>query len=178
MLVDTHPTELMLTQSKKYPQVRSIKGNFGDKSISQEVGPIDIVFLFDVLLHQVAPNWDEVLEIYSHQTRCFVIFNQQWIGSSSTIRLLDLGEDSYFQNVPHNKNEPPYDTLFQKLDQKHPDHDRMWKDVHHIWQWGITDEDLQSKMKSLGFHMQYYKNCGQVGNLSNFENHAYVFSRS
>lgn len=71
ILVDAHPTELTLLQSKEYSQIRFIKGNFGEKSISQEVGPIDAVFLFDVLLHQVAPNWDEVLEIYSHQTQYF-----------------------------------------------------------------------------------------------------------
>jgi len=177
VLVDTHPAELMLAQTKKYPQFRYIEGYMGDKSVSQEVGPVDVVFLFDVLLHQVSPNWDEVLEIYSHQTQCFAIFNQQWVGSNSTVRLLDLGEDGYFKNVPHSKNEPTYEDLFQKLDQKHPNHDRTWRDVHNIWQWGITDEDLQSKMKSLGFQMQYYKNCGQIGNLNNFENHAFVFRK-
>ena len=177
VLVDTHPTELMLTQSKKYSQLRFIQGNFGNERIAQEVGQTDAVFLFDVLLHQVAPDWNEILEMYSHQTRCFVIFNQQWIGTNSIVRLLDLGENDYFQNVPHNKDEAPYNNLFQKLDQKHPDHDRTWRDVHHIWQWGITDTDLQSKLESLGFQLQYYKNCGQIGNLKNFENHAFVFRK-
>ena len=93
------------------------------------------------------------------------------------LRLLDLGEEEYFQNVPHSKEEKPYNILFQKLNQKHPGHDRTWKDVHHIWQWGITDVDLQAKVKSLGFRMQYFKNCGRFGNLKNFENHSYVFSK-
>lgn len=177
VLVDTHPTEATLRQSKKHAQFRFIHGNFGGKPIAQEVGQVDAVFLFDVLLHQVAPSWDEVLDVYSDKTRCFVIFNPQWVGSSSTVRLLDLGEDLYFQNVPHNKNEEPYDNLFRKLHLKHPDHDRTWRDVHHIWQWGTTDEDLMLKAKSLGFKLQYYKNCGPFGNLKNFENHAFVFRK-
>lgn len=177
ILVDTHPTNEMTERSKNFPQLKFIQGNFGDKRIVDEVGQVDAIFLFDVLLHQVAPNWDEVLELYAHQTRCMVIFNQQWIGTSSTVRLLDLGENEYFQNVPHNRHESTYRMLFQKLHEKHPDHDRVWKDVHHIWQWGITDLDLKNKLESLGFRLQYSKNCGQFGKLANFENHAYIFTK-
>ncbi len=176
-LVDTHPTNEMIERSKNFPQLRFIQGNFGDTRIAEQVGQVDAIFLFDVLLHQVRPNWDEVLELYAHQTQCMVIFNQQWIGSSSTVRLLDLGENEYFQNVPHNRRERTYNKLFQKLHEKHPDHDRVWKDVHHIWQWGITDLDLKNKLESLGFRMQYSKNCGQFGKLANFENHAFVFTK-
>lgn len=155
-----------------------MQGNFGDKHIAREVGQVDAIILFDVLLHQVTPDWDQILEMYAPQTQCLIIFNQQWIGSNFTVRLLDLGEKEYFQNVPHTSTEKPYDDLFQKLYQKHPDHDRIWKDVHHIWQWGITDDDLLSKVEVLGFRMQFYKNCGKIGNLNNFENHAFVFSKS
>jgi hypothetical protein len=177
VLVDTHPTESMLIESQKYARLRFIEGNFGNELTALEVGQTDAIFLFDVLLHQVDLDWNEILEIYSRQTGCFAIFNQQWVGTGSTVRLLDLGEDEYFQNVPHAKDEEPYDSLFRKLDQKHPDHDRNWRDVHHIWQWGITDKDLQSKLESLGFQLQYYKNCGQFGHLKNFENHAFVFRK-
>jgi hypothetical protein len=128
------------------------------------------------LLHQVAPDWDEVLDIYAPLTQCFIVFNQQWVGTDSTIRLLDLGEDEYFQNVPHSKERQTYSDLFLKLDQKHPKYNKLWRDIPNIWQWGITDVDLQEKFKSLGFHLQYYKNCGPFGNLKNFEDHAFVFS--
>jgi len=177
VLVDTHPTEIFKEGSKKYPQLRFIKGNFGDEKIVHEVGKVDAVLLFDVLLHQVHPNWDRILELYAPYVKSLIIYNPQWVGSNRTIRLLELGEDEYFQNVPHNQTEEPYNNLFQKLDQKHPDHDRIWRDVHHIWQWGITDTDLQNKVKSLGFRMQFFKNCGMFGNLKNFENHAFVFTK-
>lgn len=177
VLVDTHPTDITNERSKNYPQLRFIKGNFGDERVIQAVGQVDAIFLFDVLLHQVAPDWDKILEAYAPQTRCLIIYNQQWINSNLTVRLLDLGEAEYFENTPHPSWESPYDNLFQKLNEKHPDHDRTWRDVHHIWQWGITDANLQSKVEALGFHMQYYKNCGRFGNLKNFENHAFIFSK-
>jgi len=176
-LIDTHPTEVVTRRSKSYPQLRFIKGNFGNETVVSQVGQVDAVLLFDVLLHQVDPNWDRILEMYAPLSRVLIIYNPQWVGSNLTVRLLDLGEDEYFNNVPHNRTDPPYDSLFQKLDQKHPDHDRMWRDVHHIWQWGITDAALQDKFESLGFRMQFFKNCGMFGNLKNFEDHAYVFTK-
>lgn len=177
VLVDTAPIDTIMKQSKKYAQLRLIQGNFGDQSIAQEIGEVDAIFLFDVLLHQVAPDWDKILEIYAAQTRCLVIFNQQWVGSESTIRLLDLGEREYFQNVPHDSEEGQYQGLFQKLDQIAPGYNRKWRDIHHLWQWGITDQGLKEKIHSLGFSQQYFKNCGKFGNLKNFENHAFVFTK-
>jgi hypothetical protein len=176
-LVDTHPTEVIKKRARKFAQLRFLHGNFGDEKIARDVGDVDAVFLFDVLLHQVAPDWHRILEMYARQTRNFIIYNQQWIGSERTVRLLELGEREYFKNVPHNPTEIPYNNLFQKLEEKHPDHDRPWRDVHHIWQWGITDADLRAKVESLGFRLQYMKNCGRFGGLANFENYAYVFSR-
>ena len=65
-----------------------------------QVGRVDAIFLFDVLLHQVAPDWDTILEMYAKNVRVFGIYNQQWTGADTTVRLLDLGEEEYFRNVP------------------------------------------------------------------------------
>jgi hypothetical protein len=178
VLVDNYHTDETREQSKNHPQLRFLQGYFGDKQIAHDVGQVDAIFMFDILLHQVAPDWDQILEMYASQTQCLVIFNQQWVGSDSTVRLLDLGEEEYFRSVPYNKTQEPYNNLFQKLNQKHPDHERVWKDAFNIWQWGITDADLQSKVKSLGFHLQFFKNCGPTKNVENFENLAYVFSKA
>lgn len=175
ILVDTHPSDDFNLLRRNYPQLRFVKGNFGEENVAKMVGQVDAVFLFDVLLHQVAPDWDRIIETYATRTKCMIIYNQQWIGSFETVRLLDFGEDGYFKNTPHRQTEEPYVSLFQKLDQKHPDHDRTWRDVHHIWQWGITDVDLQSKIESLGFQLQYYINFGKCANLENFENHGFIF---
>jgi len=176
-LVDTHLTPTVVARAKSYPQLRLINGNFGNPAIVDQVGTVDAVLLFDVLLHQVSPDWDTILEMYAKNVRTLLIYNQQWTGSKDTVRLLDLGEEEYFRNVPHNRRQENYRNLYEKLDQIHPDHDRPWRDVHHIWQWGITDADLESKVTRLGFKLVYKKNCGRFGRLPNFENHAFIFSR-
>ena len=176
-IVDTHLTDAIHNRARKFAQLRLIPGDFGDELVTREVGDVDAIFLFDVLLHQVAPDWHRILEMYAGQTKCFIIYNQQWIGSERTVRLLELGEEEYFRNVPHERTEGPYNSLFQKLEEKHPDHDRPWRDVRHIWQWGITDTDLRAKVESLDFRLQFMKNCGRFGKLGNFENHAFVFSK-
>lgn len=176
-LVDTHPTQKVVNKAKSYPQLRLIRGNFGDPAVAEKVGTVDAVLLFDVLLHQVAPDWDDILEMYGKNVRAMVIYNQQWTGSGHNVRLLDLGEEEYFRNVPHNPRQENYKDLFSRLNEIHPDHNRPWRDVHHIWQWGITDTDLESKVAELGFKLMSKKNCGSFGRLPNFENHAFIFAR-
>jgi hypothetical protein len=176
-LVDTHLTAKVVNKAKSYPQLRLVNGNFGSQDVADEVGKVDTVLLFDVLLHQVAPDWDTILDMYAKNVRALVIYNQQWTGSGNNVRLLDLGEDEYFRNVPHNPRQENYKDLFGKLDEVHPEHDRPWRDVHHIWQWGITDADLEEKLAELGFKLLYKKNCGRFGRLPNFENHAFIFAR-
>lgn len=138
VLVDGRITPTVAARANSYPQLRVIEGNFGDQEIADKVGNVDALFLFDVLLHQVSPDWDTILDMYAKNVRCLLIYNQQWIGSTTTVRLLDLGEKHYFRNVPHSKLNKAYRDLFQKLDKKHPDHDKPWRDIPDIWQWGIT----------------------------------------
>ena len=51
------------------------------------------------------------------------------------------------------------------------------KDIPDVWQWGITNKDLIEKMESLGYKLIFHNNFGQYGNLKNFENHAFIFSK-
>jgi len=175
-LVDTHPTDLVKSYVEQVPGLNIIQGNFGEHETIAQVPEVDVVFLFDVLLHQVTPHWDEVLRRYAEKTDCFCIFNQQWTGLTTT-RLLDLGHDAYFANTPHDPEHPVYQDLFEKLNVKHPDHDRTWRDVHHVWQWGITNAELEAVLKSLGFRMTYFANHGAFGTLPQFENHAFIWRR-
>jgi hypothetical protein len=55
-IVDLNPTDVVDNRAAKFPQLRVIRGNFGDETIAREVGDVDAIFLFDVLLHQVAPD--------------------------------------------------------------------------------------------------------------------------
>jgi len=176
-LVDTNFTELVKQKVRKYKNLILINENIGEKSIIERISKVDVIFLFDVLLHQVKPNWDEILKMYSQITDCFVIYNPQFIMSKKTIRLLDLGVDEYFENVPHNREHPTYKALFDKMYVIHSQQKRIWRDIHNVWQWGITDQDLSAKMREFGFEMKYFKNYGQLGSLKNFQNHGFVFQK-
>jgi hypothetical protein len=176
-IVDTDFSDTAKRKSQAVGNLKLLQGNFGDKSVTAQLGRVDAILLFDVLLHQVKPDWNEVLEDLSTHTDCFIIFNQQWTGSGNTVRLLELGRDEYFRNVPHDKDHPTYKTFFEKLDEIHPQHQRPWRDIHNVWQWGITDGDLIQTLERLGYKMLYFKNCGRFGSLPNFENHAFVFQK-
>ena len=176
-LVDTDLSDQVAVKRQKFNNLKVIRGNFGEESVSEQIGSVDAIFLFDVLLHQVKPDWNEILQVYSARTKYFVVFNQQWIKSKSTMRLLDLGCEEYFKNVPHDQDHPTYKALFEKMYEIHPDHQRIWRDIHNVWQWGITDYDLLETIQSFGFTLQYYKNCGGLDSLDNFEDHAFVFQK-
>lgn len=96
VLVDGRITPTVAARANSYPQLRVIEGNFEDQEIADKVGNVDALFLFDVLLHQVSPDWDTILDMYAKNVRCLLIYNQQWIGSTTTVRLLDLGESTTF----------------------------------------------------------------------------------
>jgi len=176
-LVDTNFTDTVIERKSSYPTLQLIEGNFGEERVAQRIGNVDVIILFDTLLHQVSPDWDQVLEMYACRTRCFLILNPQFTAAKKTVRLLDLGEEEYFKNVPHSKDEEPYKSVFQSPYEMHGQHQRINRDIHNIWQWGITDDDLIAKMKLLGFKMEFYKNAGKFDNLENFESHAFVFTR-
>lgn len=179
-LIDSGFTEKVLSDKQRFPGLTLIQGNFGSQTVTQQVPHVDAIFLFDVLLHQVAPDWDDILDLYATRTDIFLVFNQQFIASEQTVRLLDLGEEEYLRNVPGNRDAQTYRDLFEKMYEIHPTwrwDQRLHRDMPNVWQWGITDHDLLNKMKGLGLGLQYYKNCGQFGDLENFENHAFVFRR-
>jgi len=130
-----------------------------------------------VLLHQVAPDWDRVLQMYAPYTKFFLIVNPQFIDSPITVRLLDLGCEDYFKNVDHAREHPIYKNLFEKMYEINPHHGRICRDVHNVWQWGITDTDLLHTMDRLGFKPVLIKNEGKAQYLPNWENTAFVFRK-
>src|SRR5262249_45776091 len=104
-LVDITFTETLTERKENYPGLKLISGSFGDDRVARQIASVDAVILFDVLLHQVNPDWDDILKMYASRTKSFLIFNPQFTASKSTVRLLDLGEDKYFRNIPHTKDE-------------------------------------------------------------------------
>ena len=156
--------------------VRRVEGNFGAREVQAAVGDVDAIVMFDVLLHQVAPDWDEVLGRYATQASCFILAGPWYRGGpGETVRLLELGERRYLETV---HDQPLNHGLFDRLDELNPQRGRLWRDVHDIWQWGITDGDLRARMSELGFELAHYENHGSWRGLAAFANGAYVFVRS
>jgi hypothetical protein len=178
VMVDTHWTEKAKANCAKHPHVLIIEDNFANSYMPATLGHVDAIILFDVLLHQVAPDWDRLLQIYAPYTQCFVIYNPQYIVSPISVRLLDLGKETYFKIVPHDPEHPTYSSLFSKMWEINPQHGRIWRDVHHVWQWGITDRDLISTSEQLGFKLGYFCNHGRQGWSEAFESHSFIFLKA
>jgi hypothetical protein len=176
IIVDTHPTERLIAEATARKEVEIIQGSFGDPDIVERIGEVDAVIMFDVLLHQVAPDWNELLALYSKKTRLFIVHNPQWLGPE-TQRLLDLGEEKFLAIVPKVRNEAVYRAAIDRPDEILPERGRRNRDVHHIWQWGITDSDLISGMRSLGFALRYFQDHGFFWESKNFRNHSFLFER-
>ena len=73
-LVDTGITDEVREKKKEFPQLSLIEANFGSPEVSQKIATVGAIIMFDVLLHQVAPDWDEVIRNYSKNTDHFVIY--------------------------------------------------------------------------------------------------------
>jgi len=174
-LVDTNFSGKVKNKSLKYSGLILINDNFGRETVLSRIKSVDAVLMFDILLHQVKPDWNEILEIYSHISKVILIYNQQYTAAQHSIRLLDLGKEEYLELLPFARRKPLYQELFNKPDEINPEHNRPWRDIHNVWQWGITDQDLKEVMSRLGFELKYYKNDGPCSNLKHFENHAFVF---
>jgi SAM-dependent methyltransferase len=178
VLVDDDITPRVRERAAAFGQLELLEQNFGLERTPGDVGPIGVVLLFDVLLHQVDPDWDEILHRYAPHAQAFAIVNPMWSpregGETGTVRLLDLGEARYRQAVPPQDN---LEGLFGRLDEINPQRGRPWRDVHDVWQWGITDADLRAKLDALGFEVAFSERHGRWRGLEDFEDCAYVFRR-
>lgn len=174
VLVDEQITDPVRTRAKHHPQLELVQRNFGEAEVASRLGELDCVFLFDVLLHQVAPDWDELLARYAPRTRDFLIVNPQFVAGPETVRLLELGRERYLELVP---DVPEHHEMWDRLDEFDETRGRAYRDVHNIWQWGIVDGDLRRRMDELGFELVYFENAGRWRDLPAFENHAFIFTR-
>ena len=175
VLVDEDRPPELVERARKFPALELMQANFGDPAVPARIGKIDAVLLFDVLLHQVDPDWDDILAMYAEAAWCMVIVQPQYVAAEKTARLFDLGKEGYEQAVPPGSF--PLD-LFDHLDEPHPRRDRPWRDVHEVWQWGMTDSDLRARMEELGYSLVYWANGGAWRRSPAFEDHAFVFART
>jgi hypothetical protein len=176
VLVDDHPGlqhDWVVAESERRG-LRRISGNFADPAVADEVGNVDAVLLFEVLLHTVTPDWDDLCRMWAPRTNAFVVANPQWEGESS-IRLIELGREGYERVVPSSDN---HARLFDRLDETVPRVGRPWRDAHFVWQWGITDADLKEVMASLGFSLARDEAIGPFSGAEGFTERSFVFART
>lgn len=176
VLVDTDISpEAMRLKSSGLP-IHLIEGDFTQYAVTSQLGAVDVALFFDVLLHQSNPSWSDVLTEYARHATCVVIYNQQYIRSAKSIRLTSLPFEEYCQVAPKGRTEV-YKHIYDHADEIHPTYLKPWRDIHNVFQWGITDADLRSHMKELGFEELSYGNYGQFSDLPAFENHSFVFKK-
>jgi hypothetical protein len=174
VLVDTGDASAIAGRARSHPELQIWRRDFGREEVAVELGRLDAVLLFDVLLHQVGPDWDEILGMYSRVAPCLVVVQPQYTVGTGAVRLLDLGLEEYLRITPS----AAYDrSLFDDLDAIHPAYGRPVRDIHEIWQWGITDAALEAVMDALGFELFYYENGGTWQGQDLFEAHAFGFHR-
>jgi hypothetical protein len=178
VVVDESFTQRYLELEGKLPGLTHLRGNFGRHEVAEALGQVDVCMFFDVLLHQVEPDWDEVLALYASHCRQVAIVQPQWNGPQ-TVRLLELGEEEYMAAIPEGEaaHGSVYDGLFGRLDQVNEQRGRRWRNVHDIWQWGITDRELIARMAELGFGLRLFENTGPWRGLERFHEGAFVFDR-
>ena len=176
-IVDTDFPAWVEKKLGRFPNLQVVHADFGSSEAIAAVGHVDVVFMFDVLLHQANPDWDEILSAYARIAPCFVIYNQQYILEEQTVRLTDLPLERYMA-LTSDKRADLYSYVYEHKHELHPTYQKPWGDIHNIGQWGITDGDLRTAMTDLGFSEVYYRNYGMFLDLPAFENHAFVFKRS
>jgi hypothetical protein len=155
VLVDTGLTDVVRGFARADPRLRLVDGEFGRQRSIDAVGVVDVVLLLDVLLHQVDPDWDEVLRRYAKTSRCIVIVEPTYTGDE-VVRFWDLGEEGYRANTPADGAIPDWSLL----DEPHPTYTRTHRDVHEYWQWGLPDRARRDLMESLGWTCAYWADHG------------------
>ncbi|MCP3851076.1 MAG: class I SAM-dependent methyltransferase [Gammaproteobacteria bacterium] len=175
-MVDLNWNEEILYMCKKHKCIKTINDNFCTPSVSKQIGKVDAVIFFDLLLHFVNPDWNTVLSNYAKQTSCFMIVNPQYFGSETTIRLWDLDQETYFKTVPHNPEQKAYARMLKNPYEFDKSQQKVLRDAAYVWQWGITNHDLINVMDRLGFELIYLKQGNiKYGKLKVFLDYAFIF---
>jgi hypothetical protein len=174
LIYDDDFTPPLIERERGDARLELAEGNFGRPEAPERIGEVDALLLFDVLLHQVDPDWDEILRMYAPATSAFVLSGPWWNGGDETVRLVELGRERYLEAVPL---PDLHAEIWEKLDAYNPRRDRLWRDCHDIWQWGIPEAALRSAMTELGFELSHREQGGPWMGLADFDDIAFVFTR-
>lgn len=153
-----------------------VTGFFGETSTIKKVGEVDLIIFFDVLLHQVKPDWNEVLNRWADQTKYVLIHNPMWTVGRETIRFIDHGSNWFKANVVF-QNEERLDRWFERLDEFNKEQNCLERDVHNYWQFGISVADMVASMDELGFDCEFSKFLKVRPKKPWIKNYAFLFKK-
>lgn len=158
VIVDGNVTAPTREQAEHIPRVELIQGPLGAHETVDRVGRVDAAIMFDILLHQVDPNWNDVLARYASNVDTLIIHNQCWRGPE-TVRFPDFDVEQYIDRVESHSPERIRE-WYQRHDEFNVDQQKPWRDVHNYWQWGITAKDLVGTLWDLGYAIEAFENTG------------------
>lgn len=152
VIVDDHMPPL--TRERAGERVELVTALLGSDAALDAVGRVDALIMYDILLHQAAPDWDEMLRLWCPQTETVVIWNPMWERRGGSVRFVDQGWRWYAENVYIHEDELVNRATVEEWFGRHDERDdrgRLERDSYAYWQWGIKPEDLRTVMAELAF---------------------------
>lgn len=177
-IVDQHITPLTQERAVAAPGVELITGMLGSAESRAAVGKVDALIMYDIVLHQVAPDWNEFVLNWLGSANVLIIYNQNWLKDRNTVRFVDQGFEWFRDNVffTDEKNLKRWFEQHHELDVAQQ---KLKRDAHNYWQWGITPNDMIDLLYTHGFDLAFMKDYGPFSPRKPWiVNHGMVFARS
>ncbi|MYC11901.1 MAG: hypothetical protein F4X59_17495 [Holophagales bacterium] len=159
-----------LTRDRADARVEIVPALLGSEEALAAVGEVDALIMFDILVHQVDPDWDVFLRSWLRRTDVLVLWNHHWLAEPRSFRLIDRGFDWYAKNAygfgsplddSGDAHEDPMSlSALRCWFDRHGERDewgRLERDAHHYWQWGITLEDLRALLRQERFEEIHFE---------------------
>ncbi|MDE2689506.1 MAG: hypothetical protein OXI49_03270 [Acidobacteriota bacterium] len=153
-ILDGSITPQTRDRAGQHPRVQLVETLLGSREAHEAVGHVGAVIMFDILLHQVDPDWNDFLLAWSRQTDTLVIHNQNWLKTPRTIRFVERGLEWYRRNVVVWEDE--YAPSVERWFARHHERDsrgRLERDSYDFWQWGIRPLELINLLARHGFEL-------------------------
>ena len=80
-IVDQTITPLTTERALKFNDLKLTPAMLGSTKAREAVGKVDTLIMFDILLHQVAPDWDQFIGEWLPYTDTVIVYNQNWFKS-------------------------------------------------------------------------------------------------
>ncbi len=160
VIVDGALTPLTRERAKAHARVELVEALLGSRQALDAVGEVDALIMFDILLHQVKPDWDRFLLNWLPRASTLIVYNQNWLKTPRTIRFVDRGVDWYYRNVHVWEDDWNTRERLESWFDRHRERDRNGRrerDNHWYWQFGIRPLELIRLLARHGFELVYMK---------------------